>query len=147
MAAGGVCTELTVRKSVGLHLHCCLSPQRPNWIPKDIHVEPERFAAELIGRLEGVLRAREAEEKLEERLQRVRLVRSLDSMNWFVTFAGHQSVIRQHTHTQNPPHTLTPGAYLAEFTFIKSYDHRVLRSSLDLDLELLPGPEGVCVCV
>uniref|UniRef100_H3DMM7 Axin-1 n=1 Tax=Tetraodon nigroviridis TaxID=99883 RepID=H3DMM7_TETNG len=46
---------------------------RPHCIPKDTHVEPERFAAELIGRLEGVLRAREAEEKLEERLQRVRL--------------------------------------------------------------------------
>uniref|UniRef100_H2U944 Axin-1 n=1 Tax=Takifugu rubripes TaxID=31033 RepID=H2U944_TAKRU len=46
---------------------------RPNWIPKDIHVEPERFAAELICRLEGVLREREAGEKLEERLRRVRL--------------------------------------------------------------------------
>uniref|UniRef100_A0A3B3UUH0 Axin-1 n=1 Tax=Poecilia latipinna TaxID=48699 RepID=A0A3B3UUH0_9TELE len=46
---------------------------RTNRIPKDIHVEPERFAAELIKRLEGVLREREAEEKLEERLKRVRL--------------------------------------------------------------------------
>lgn len=45
----------------------------PNRIPKDIHVEPERFAAELIRRLEGVLREREAQEKLEERLKRVRL--------------------------------------------------------------------------
>lgn len=51
-------------------------------------MEPERFAAELIGRLEGLLRDREAEEKLEERLQRVRLVGSLDFMNWFVTFAA-----------------------------------------------------------
>lgn len=41
-------------------------------------MEPERFAAELICRLEGVLREREAEEKLEERLRRVRLVRLLD---------------------------------------------------------------------
>ncbi|XP_043945409.1 axin-1 isoform X2 [Protopterus annectens] len=41
-------------------------------IPKDIHVDPEKFAAELISRLEGVLREREAEEKLEERLKRVR---------------------------------------------------------------------------
>uniref|UniRef100_A0A672YYM2 Axin-1 n=1 Tax=Sphaeramia orbicularis TaxID=375764 RepID=A0A672YYM2_9TELE len=49
------------------------SPQRTNRIPKDIHVEPERFAAELISRLEGVLREREAQEKLEERLKRVRL--------------------------------------------------------------------------
>ncbi|KAK5855888.1 hypothetical protein PBY51_007524 [Eleginops maclovinus] len=46
---------------------------RTNRIPKDIHVEPERFAAELICRLEGVLREREAQEKLEERLKRVRL--------------------------------------------------------------------------
>lgn len=37
-------------------------------------MEPERFAADLIIRLEGVLREREAEEKLEERLKRVRLV-------------------------------------------------------------------------
>ncbi|KAF0032899.1 hypothetical protein F2P81_015189 [Scophthalmus maximus] len=44
-----------------------------NRIPKDIHVEPERFAADLISRLEGVLREREAQEKLEERLKRVRL--------------------------------------------------------------------------
>lgn len=52
-----------------------LPPQRTDRIPKDIHVEPERFAAELISKLEGVLRQREAEEKLEERLKRVRLVR------------------------------------------------------------------------
>lgn len=51
-----------------------LPPQRTDRIPKDIHVEPERFAAELISKLEGVLRQREAEEKLEERLKRVRLV-------------------------------------------------------------------------
>lgn len=48
--------------------------QRTNRIPKDIHVEPEKFAAELINRLEAVLREREAQEKLEERLKRVRLV-------------------------------------------------------------------------
>ncbi|XP_071617404.1 axin-1 isoform X3 [Heliangelus exortis] len=41
-------------------------------IPKDIHVEPEKFAAELINRLEEVQKEREAEEKLEERLKRVR---------------------------------------------------------------------------
>ncbi|KAM7371864.1 hypothetical protein PAMP_009073 [Pampus punctatissimus] len=46
---------------------------RTNRIPKDIHVEPERFAAELISRLEEVVREREAQEKLEERLKRVRL--------------------------------------------------------------------------
>uniref|UniRef100_A0A8C1XGA2 Axin-1 n=1 Tax=Cyprinus carpio TaxID=7962 RepID=A0A8C1XGA2_CYPCA len=46
---------------------------RTNRMPKDIHVEPEKFAAELISRLEGVLREREAQEKLEERLKRVRL--------------------------------------------------------------------------
>lgn len=37
-------------------------------------MEPEKFAAELINRLEAVLREREAQEKLEERLKRVRLV-------------------------------------------------------------------------
>ncbi|XP_068099674.1 axin-1 isoform X2 [Hyperolius riggenbachi] len=41
-------------------------------MPKDIHVDPEKFAAELISRLEVVLRDREAEQKLEERLKRVR---------------------------------------------------------------------------
>ncbi|XP_008122767.1 axin-1 isoform X3 [Anolis carolinensis] len=41
-------------------------------MPKDIHVEPQKFAAELIHRLEEVLRDREAEAKLEERLKRVR---------------------------------------------------------------------------
>lgn len=55
------------------------SHQRTNRIPKDIHVEPEKFAAELIGRLEGVLREREAQEKLEERLKRVRLVSASES--------------------------------------------------------------------
>ncbi|XP_036409167.1 axin-1-like isoform X2 [Megalops cyprinoides] len=45
---------------------------RTHRMPKDIHVEPEKFAAELISRLEGVLREREAQEKLEERLKRVR---------------------------------------------------------------------------
>uniref|UniRef100_H3CS40 Axin-1 n=1 Tax=Tetraodon nigroviridis TaxID=99883 RepID=H3CS40_TETNG len=42
-------------------------------MPKDIHVEPQRFAAQLISRLETVLREREAQERLEERLKRVRL--------------------------------------------------------------------------
>lgn len=46
---------------------------RTNRMPKDIHVEPEKFAAELISRLEAVQREREAQEKLEERLKRVRL--------------------------------------------------------------------------
>uniref|UniRef100_A0A3Q4HSL4 Axin-1 n=1 Tax=Neolamprologus brichardi TaxID=32507 RepID=A0A3Q4HSL4_NEOBR len=66
---------------------------RPNRIPKDIHVEPERFAAELIRRLEGVLKEREAQEKLEERLKRVQLVSP---------------------HPLNPPgddHRFPPGAY------------------------------------
>lgn len=48
--------------------------QRTYRMPKDIHIEPERFAAELISRLETVLREREAQERLEERLKRVRLV-------------------------------------------------------------------------
>ncbi|KAM9313937.1 axin-1-like isoform 2-T2 [Pholidichthys leucotaenia] len=41
-------------------------------MPKDIHVEPKRFAEELISRLEIVQREREAQERLEERLKRVR---------------------------------------------------------------------------
>lgn len=52
----------------------CIGTQRTYRMPKDIHVEPERFAAELISRLETVLREREAQERLEERLKRVRLV-------------------------------------------------------------------------
>lgn len=51
-----------------------LSPQRTYRMPKDIHVEPQKFAAELINRLKEVLRDREAEAKLEERLKRVRAV-------------------------------------------------------------------------
>lgn len=43
-------------------------------MPKDIHVEPQKFAAQLISKLETVLREREAQERLEERLKRVRLV-------------------------------------------------------------------------
>lgn len=43
-------------------------------MPKEIRVEPHKFAAELIHRLEAVQRTREAEEKLEERLKRVRMV-------------------------------------------------------------------------
>lgn len=49
-------------------------------MPKDIHVDPEKFAAELISRLDGVLREREAQEKLEERLKRVRQVSSTDAL-------------------------------------------------------------------
>ncbi|XP_036681668.1 axin-1 isoform X3 [Balaenoptera musculus] len=43
-------------------------------MPKEVRVEPQKFAAELIHRLEAVQRTREAEEKLEERLKRVRMV-------------------------------------------------------------------------
>lgn len=67
MLAPGVCR----------HSDCCcayVDIQRTYRMPKDIHVEPERFAAELISRLETVLREREAQERLEERLKRVRLV-------------------------------------------------------------------------
>ncbi|XP_048350509.1 axin-1 isoform X1 [Sphaerodactylus townsendi] len=50
-------------------------------MPKDIHVEPQKFAAELINRLEEVLRDREAEAKLEERLKRVRAEEEGDDAN------------------------------------------------------------------
>ncbi|EPY83638.1 axin-1 isoform 2 [Camelus ferus] len=42
-------------------------------MPKEVRVEPHKFAAELIHRLEAIQRTREAEEKLEERLKRVRM--------------------------------------------------------------------------
>ncbi|XP_076000436.1 axin-1 isoform X1 [Genypterus blacodes] len=71
---------------------------RPNRIPKDIHVEPERFAADLISRLEGVLREREAQEKLEERLKRVRLEEEGDDVD-------------TSTATLLPGHRLPPSGY------------------------------------
>uniref|UniRef100_A0A1A7YXY2 Axin-1 n=1 Tax=Iconisemion striatum TaxID=60296 RepID=A0A1A7YXY2_9TELE len=71
---------------------------RTNRIPKDIHVEPERFATELIRRLEGVLREREAREKLEERLKRVRLEEEGDE----VTMSSASSL---------PSNRLPPSAY------------------------------------
>ncbi|XP_039681068.1 axin-1 isoform X3 [Perca fluviatilis] len=74
---------------------------RTNRIPKDIHVEPERFAAELISRLEGVLREREAQEKLEERLKRVRLEEEGDEV--------------MSTDTALSSHRLPPGAYLQNY--------------------------------
>ncbi|XP_031168504.1 axin-1 isoform X4 [Sander lucioperca] len=74
---------------------------RTNRIPKDIHVEPERFAAELINRLEGVLREREAQEKLEERLKRVRLEEEGDEV--------------MSTATALSSHRFPPGAYLQNY--------------------------------
>ena len=44
-------------------------------MPKDVNVEPQKFAAELISRLELIQRERENQRKLEEKLQRVRMVR------------------------------------------------------------------------
>lgn len=55
----------------------CVSLQRTYRMPKEIRVEPQKFAEELIHRLEAVQRTREAEEKLEERLKRVRMVSGL----------------------------------------------------------------------
>ncbi|XP_053195245.1 axin-1 isoform X1 [Scomber japonicus] len=75
---------------------------RTNRIPKDIHVEPERFAAELISRLEGVVREREAQEKLEERLQRVRLEEEGDDLS-------------MSTATSLSSHRFPPGAYLQNY--------------------------------
>ncbi|XP_062295438.1 axin-1 isoform X2 [Scomber scombrus] len=75
---------------------------RTNRIPKDIHVEPERFAAELISRLEGVVREREAQEKLEERLKRVRLEEEGDELS---TSAA----------TSLSSHRFPPGAYLQNY--------------------------------
>lgn len=59
-------------------------------------MEPQKFAAELIHRLEAVQRTREAEEKLEERLKRVRMVSGPESgtpcpsriLSYFITASG-----------------------------------------------------------
>ncbi|KAF7663525.1 hypothetical protein LDENG_00208230 [Lucifuga dentata] len=69
-----------------------------NRIPKDIHVEPEMFAAELISRLEGVLREREAQEKLEERLKRVQLEEDGGDVHMSTTLSL-------------PSHRFPPGGY------------------------------------
>uniref|UniRef100_A0A8C6T7D3 Axin-1 n=1 Tax=Neogobius melanostomus TaxID=47308 RepID=A0A8C6T7D3_9GOBI len=74
---------------------------RPNRIPKDIHVDPERFAAELISKLEGVLKEREAEEKLDEWLQRVRLEEDGNEPNPGCSMSGYR-----------PP----PGGHLQSYT-------------------------------
>ncbi|XP_028267538.1 axin-1 isoform X2 [Parambassis ranga] len=71
---------------------------RTNRIPKDIHVEPECFAAELIRKLEGVLREREAQEKLEERLKRVQLEEEGDEVMSTAT-------------SSSSSHPLPPGVY------------------------------------
>ncbi|XP_068192636.1 axin-1 [Antennarius striatus] len=72
---------------------------RTNRIPKDVHVEPERFAAELISKLEGVLREREAEQKLEERLKRAQMEEEGDEV----------------TSTALYGHRLPPGGYLQNY--------------------------------
>ncbi|XP_077461410.1 axin-1-like isoform X2 [Stigmatopora argus] len=82
-------------------------------MPKDIHVEPERFAAELIRRLEMVLRERDAEERLEERLKRVRLEEEGDEAD--ISVAASMS---SHTLTLPLPSTFPPlyGAHYSETT-------------------------------
>jgi len=57
-------------------------------MPKEVRVEPQKFAAELIHRLEAVQRTREAEEELEERLKRVRMVSGCCG-------AGHSGPLRR----------------------------------------------------
>lgn len=74
--------------------------QRTYRMPKEIRVEPQKFAAELIHRLEAVQRTREAEEKLEERLKRVRMVSGPESgmpctlrfLSCFITASGPESL-------------------------------------------------------
>ncbi|XP_026887705.2 axin-1-like [Electrophorus electricus] len=51
---------------------------RTHRMPKDIHVEPQKFAAELISRLELVQRERENLRRLEEQLHRVRMEEECD---------------------------------------------------------------------
>ncbi|KAM4530124.1 axin-1 isoform 1-T3 [Odontesthes bonariensis] len=83
---------------------------RTNRIPKDIHVEPERFAAELIRRLESVLREREAEEKLEERLKRVRLEEDGDeaAMSTGPSLSSHRLPSSAYSQNYNPRYADIP---------------------------------------
>lgn len=83
-----------------------LCTQRTYRMPKDIHVEPQRFAAELISRLETVLREREAQERLEERLKRVRLVGGCHSSVHSRAVDGPD---KRRLHTE-PSAALTPSA-------------------------------------
>ncbi|XP_051940380.1 axin-1-like isoform X2 [Hippocampus zosterae] len=82
-------------------------------MPKDIHVEPERFAAELIRRLEMVLREREAEERLEERLKRVRLEEEGDDADVSVTTSMSSHSISLPLPSSFPP---LYGAHYSETT-------------------------------
>ncbi|KAJ0057843.1 hypothetical protein NL108_002970 [Boleophthalmus pectinirostris] len=75
---------------------------RPNRILKDIHVDPERFAAELISKLEGVLKEREAEERLGEWLQRVGLEEDGDEANPVTSIPGYRPPPGGHLHSYNP---------------------------------------------
>lgn len=84
-------------------------------------MEPQKFAAELIHRLEAVQRTREAEEKLEERLKRVRMVSRPElgrpcisrSLSYFITTSG--------------PKGLPPGAPRAPFSLL---DHMLVPDML-----------------
>ncbi|KAM9745557.1 axin-1 isoform 1-T4 [Menidia menidia] len=83
---------------------------RTNRIPKDIHVEPERFAAELIRRLEGIQREREAEEKLEERLKRVRLEEDSEqvTMSTALSLSSHRPPSSAYSQNYNPRYADIP---------------------------------------
>ncbi|XP_046898258.1 axin-1-like isoform X1 [Hypomesus transpacificus] len=72
-------------------------------MPKDVQVEPERFAADLIRRLQTVLREREAQERLEERLRRVRLEEEGDDAD--VSMA---TTLTSHGNKPLPPSSLPP---------------------------------------
>ncbi|CAL8285676.1 unnamed protein product [Boreogadus saida] len=76
---------------------------RTHRIPKDIHVEPGRFAADLISRLEAVQREQEAQERLEERLKRVRLEDD-DLESHAAPPANHRPGAGAHCQQPPPPH-------------------------------------------
>ncbi|XP_076839025.1 axin-1-like [Brachyhypopomus gauderio] len=70
---------------------------RTHRMPKDIHVEPQKFAAELISRLELVQRERENLRRLEEQLHRVRMEEECDDAD--VSMATSLSTSKTgHTH-------------------------------------------------
>uniref|UniRef100_A0A8C9RSN6 Axin-1 n=1 Tax=Scleropages formosus TaxID=113540 RepID=A0A8C9RSN6_SCLFO len=94
-------------------------------MPKDIHVDPEKFATELICRLEGVLREREAQEKLEERLKRVQLEEEGDN--------GHVSMVSSPA-SHRTPFPTHPIHYTPRYSDL-SYSGLPLRDSHEEDPE------------
>lgn len=111
------------------------SLQRTYRMPKEIRVEPQKFAAELIHRLEAVQRTREAEEKLEERLKRVRMVSRPESG------MPCPSRFLSYSITASGPEGLPPGSSRAPFSVL---DHSLAP---DMLWPISVAGQGMCPCV